>query len=30
VGVRPERRRRERPAAYRDADGPIRRVPLER
>jgi len=31
VGIRPERRRREpRPAAYWDADGPIRRVPLER
>lgn len=31
VGVRPERRRREtRPAAYWDADGPIRRVPLDR
>ncbi|HEX7311612.1 MAG TPA: hypothetical protein VF232_10550 [Gaiellaceae bacterium] len=30
VGVRPERPRREpRPAAYSDADGPIRRVPLE-
>jgi hypothetical protein len=31
VGVRPERRRRETPpAAYWDADGPIRRVPLDR
>jgi hypothetical protein len=31
VGIRPRRRQREpRPAAYWDADGPIRRVPLER
>jgi hypothetical protein len=31
VGIRPERRRREpRPAAYWDAEGPIRRVPLDR
>ena len=32
VGIRPERRRREppRPAGYWDADGPIRRVPLDR
>jgi hypothetical protein len=31
VGIRPRRRQREpRPVAYWDADGPIRRVPLER